>query len=88
MTAVYAVSLVGLSVAGALMLVRLKRGPTAADRIVALDTFLLVVVGGVAVQIARLDTPRYAGILVVVSLLAFVGTVTVARFLERREDDR
>ncbi|MFZ5869680.1 MAG: monovalent cation/H+ antiporter complex subunit F [Actinomycetota bacterium] len=88
MTGVYAVSLLGLTVSGALMLVRLMRGPTAADRIVALDTLLLVVVGGVAVQIALLGTPRYAGILVVVSLLAFVGTVTVARFIERRESDR
>lgn len=88
MTGVYAVSLLGLTVSGALMLVRLMRGPTAADRIVALDTLLLVVVGGVAVQIALLETPRYAGILVVVSLLAFVGTVTVARFIERRESDR
>lgn len=86
MSVVYLVSLVGLALAGALILVRLLRGPTASDRIVALDTLLLVVVGAVAVQIARLDTARYAGVLVVVSLLAFAGTVTVARFLERRED--
>ncbi|MFC5997526.1 monovalent cation/H+ antiporter complex subunit F [Quadrisphaera sp. GCM10027208] len=87
MNVVYDISLLGLAVAGALMLVRLLRGPSGADRIVALDTLLLVVVGAVAVQIARLDTPRYAGILVVVSLLAFLGTTTVARFLERRKED-
>lgn len=87
MTVVYTVSLLGLGVAGALVLIRLLRGPTASDRIVALDTLLLVVVGAVAVQIARLDDSSYAGVLVVVSLLAFVGTTTVARFIERREDD-
>jgi multicomponent Na+:H+ antiporter subunit F len=85
---VYAVSLLGFAAAGGMVLVRLLRGPTASDRIVALDTLLLVVVGAVAVQVARLDDRAYAGVLVVVSLLAFVGTVTVARFLERREDDR
>jgi multicomponent Na+:H+ antiporter subunit F len=85
---VYVVSLVGLSVAAALVLVRLLRGPTASDRIVALDTLLLVVVAAVAVQVARFDSTRFAGILVVVSLLAFVGTVVVARFIERREDER
>lgn len=86
MTAVYAIAQVGLSVAAALVLVRLLRGPTASDRIVALDTLLLVVVAAVAVQIAWLANPRFSGILIVVSLLAFVGTVTVARFIERREE--
>jgi len=84
---VYVVALIGLTAAGGMILARLLRGPTGADRIVALDTLLLVVVGGIAVQIARLGTPRYAGILVVVSLLAFVGTTVVARFLERREEE-
>jgi multicomponent Na+:H+ antiporter subunit F len=83
---VYTVALAGLGVSAALILVRLLRGPHASDRIVALDTLLLVVVGAVAVQIARLEERAYAGVLVVVSLLAFVGTVTVARFLDRRED--
>lgn len=85
MTAVYAASLLGLTAAGAMILARLLRGPTASDRIVALDTLLLVVIGGVAVQMALLDDRVYAGILVVVSLLAFIGTTTVARFIDRRE---
>lgn len=88
MNVVYAISLLGLAAAGGMVLVRLLRGPTASDRIVALDTVLLVVVGAVAVQVARLDDRAFSGVLVVVSLLAFVGTVTVARFLERREEDR
>jgi multicomponent Na+:H+ antiporter subunit F len=86
MNVVYLISLLGLAVAGAMMLLRLLRGPSASDRIVALDTVLLVVVAVVAVEVARLGDRAYAGVLVVVSLLAFVGTTTVARFLERRED--
>lgn len=87
MNVVYAASLVGLALAGAMILARMLRGPTASDRIVSLDTLLLVVVGAVAVQVARLDDRAYAGILIVVSLLAFIGTVTVARFLGRREGE-
>lgn len=86
METVYDVALAGLIASGALVLVRLLRGRTASDRVIALDTLLLVAVAAVAVQIARLDQEEYAGILVVVSLLAFTGTVTAARFLERRED--
>lgn len=85
MSVVLGISLLGLGVAGSLMLVRLVRGPTSSDRIVALDTLLLVVVAAVAVQVTRLQDRYYAGVLVVVSLLAFTGTVVVARFLERRE---
>ena len=85
MTAVYAISQLGLTVAAAMILARLLLGPTPSDRIVALDTLLLVVVAAVAVQVAWLDNARFSGILIVVSLLAFVGTVAVARFIERRE---
>jgi multicomponent Na+:H+ antiporter subunit F len=60
------------------------RGPTLADRVVALDGLLIVVVSGIAVGAARSGTTAYLDVLVVVSLLAFVGTVTVARFIERR----
>lgn len=84
MTAVLGTALAGLAVAGAMMLVRLVRGPTSSDRIVALDTLLLVIVAAVAVQVARDGDRYYSGVLVVVSLLAFTGTVVVARFLEKR----
>lgn len=86
MDVVYVVALAGLGVSALLLLWRLLRGPSASDRIVALDTVLLVVVGGVAVQVARTGERAFVGVLVVVSLLAFIGTTSVARFLEREEE--
>lgn len=79
------VTLVGLGVAGALIMFRLVQGPTNADRIVALDTLLLVVVAGTAVEIARRGADRFTPVLVAVALLAFIGTITVARFFERSD---
>jgi multicomponent Na+:H+ antiporter subunit F len=79
----YIIALVGLSLSVALILTRLLRGPTNADRIIALDTILMAVIGGVAIQMAVTESQRFAPILVALSLLAFVGTVAVARFLER-----
>ena len=73
MNTVLGIALAGLAVAGAMILVRMVRGPTSSDRIVALDTLLLVVVAAVAVQVARLENRSYVGVLVVVSVLAFVG---------------
>lgn len=81
---VVAVCMVGLSLAAALCLVRLVLGPTVPDRIVALDSLLYVVVSGIAVSAAARRDGSFLAVLLAVALLGFVGTVTVARFVERR----
>ena len=84
MTTVALVCLAGLALAAALALVRLVLGPSVPDRIVALDTLLQVVLGGIAVAAALTRDGSYLAVLVAVALLGFVGSVTVARFVERR----
>lgn len=81
---VVAVCFLGLGLAALMCLVRLVRGPTVPDRIVALDALLIVVVSGIAVGSAVDGEGDYLALLLAVSLLGFVGTVTVARFVERR----
>ena len=84
MTVVVVICLVGLAVAAGMCLLRLVRGPSVPDRIVALDALLLVVVAGIAVGAAATGDGYFLALLVAVSLLGFVGTVSVARFVERR----
>ena len=84
MSAVVVVCFAGLAVAALLVLVRLLRGPSVPDRIVALDTLLQVVVAGIAVGAAATGSSAFLAVLVAVTLLGFVGTVLVARFVERR----
>lgn len=84
MSVVVAVCLVGLCLAAVLCLVRLVLGPSVPDRIVALDALLYVVVSGIAVGAAADRDGSFLAVLVAVALLGFVGTVTVARFVERR----
>jgi multicomponent Na+:H+ antiporter subunit F len=83
-TVVFGVCFTGLAVAALLVLVRLVRGPSVPDRIVSLDTLLQVVVAGVAVAAASTRRGDFLAVLVAVSLLGFLGTVIVARFVERR----
>jgi multicomponent Na+:H+ antiporter subunit F len=74
-----------LCLAGVVALARVIRtGTSVADRIVALDLVLMIVVMGIAVYSVLRDTGVFLDVLVVVSLLGFVGTITVARFIERR----
>ncbi len=84
MTTVFAVCFAGLAVAAVLVLVRLLLGPSVPDRIVALDTLLQVVVAGIAVGAAVTRSGEFLAVLVAVSLLGFLGTVVVARFVEQR----
>ena len=84
MSAVLFVCFAGLGLAAVLVLVRLVLGPSVPDRIVALDVLVQIVVAGIAVAAAVTRDGTYLSVLVAVSLLAFVGTVTVGRFIERR----
>lgn len=73
-----------LTIAGLGCLVRLlRRGGSVADRIVALDTLLVVVVSGLAVEAARTGDTTFLDVMVIAALLAFTGTALVAKFIER-----
>ena len=81
MTVVYWLAY-GLLGAGALLaLVRLGLGPSLLDRVVATDTLLVIIAGGLAVHAGLQRDPTVVPVLVVVSLLAFVGSVSVARYI-------
>ena len=84
MSAVLVVCFAGLGLAAVLVLVRLLLGPSVPDRILALDVLVQVIVAGIAVAAAATRDGTYLSVLVAVSLLAFVGTVTIGRFIERR----
>ena len=84
MNVVSVVGLVAVACAAALCLARLVRGPSLADRIVALDALLIMLVSGVAVDAARTGVGTYVDLLIVTALLGFVGAVLVARYIEQR----
>lgn len=76
--------LLALAAAGALF--RAERGPSMLDRTVALDVFTTTTVAFVALEAAysrRVDT---IPVLVVLSLVGFVGSVTIARFASREPE--
>ena len=67
---------------GALLaLTRLALGPSLLDRVVATDTLLVIISAGIAVHAALQRDPTLVPVLVVVSLLAFVGSVSIARYI-------
>lgn len=69
---------------GVLCAARALSPTTVPNRLVALDLLLVTIVLGIVVLVFRTLSNLFVDLLVVVSLLGFVGTVTVARFVERR----
>ena len=84
MTVVTTIAFAILALSGVLCLARLVRGSSVADRIVALDLLLVLTVSGIAVTAIATDSGVFLDVLVVAALLGFIGTVTVARYMERR----
>lgn len=76
---------VGLAIGAVVALIRAIGGPTLADRIVALDLMLLLLAAGIAAEGARSGTTWFFPVAIVVALVAFAGTVLVARFIEWRD---
>ena len=66
-----------------LVLWRLARGPTAADRVIALDLLsMLVVAFLVSVSIHAQET-SYLDVAIAYACIAFLGTVALARYITR-----
>lgn len=83
MIAVTNIGFVMLGLAATMTLVRLFRGPSLADRMVALDTLLFIGAAAVGAYIARTGSTAFVAVLVAIALVAFVGTVAVARAIEQ-----
>lgn len=69
-----------LTVAAAGTLYRLAKGPALLDRVVATDVLLAIVGAALAVDMAYNRHLDNLVLLVIVSLVGFLGSVTVARF--------
>ena len=73
-------SLVGVGVAFAL--IRLLVGPTAFDRVVALDTLNIIITASIALIALLLKSSLYLDIALAYGILSFLETIVFARFLE------
>ena len=77
------IALVVLLLSIFLALVRLIRGPDAADRIVALDLISVLIVALLAAYSISSGETSFLDVAIGYALIAFLGTVALSRFLER-----
>ena len=79
-TAIYLV----LLAAGACFGFRLLAGPSLADRVLALDGLLVVGMSAVATHAMDMKIGAYIPTIVVASLVGFISTAVIARYIEGR----
>ncbi|HZH14709.1 MAG TPA: monovalent cation/H+ antiporter complex subunit F [Archangium sp.] len=82
-TLVLEVTLGLLTLSLGLVFVRLVRGPTAPDRVMALDMMGGLTIGMTAVYSVYTHEPHLLRVAAGIALISFLGTVAVARYLER-----
>lgn len=76
-----------LILGAALCLYRVLRGPTAADRIVAIDIFGILIVGFCAIAAVATGRDWYLDIGIAWALQSFIGSLALAKYLEGRSFD-
>jgi multicomponent Na+:H+ antiporter subunit F len=80
-------SFVVLSLGAVAFLIRMLLGPTVADRMVAVDGVLAVVICGILLGVAQTDSILTIDSVIVVALVAFVATGVIGRYIENRGED-
>lgn len=77
------VTLATLGVALLIAFVRLVKGPTLPDRVVAMDLIGVLVVGLIVVLAAWTGVRATLDAAIVIALIGFLGTVAYATYIER-----
>ena len=81
--AVCRLCLVALIVAGALTMIRLSIGPRAADRAIALDTLTMIFIGAICILSMLWGSELYFDTVWILTLVGFLGSAAIGRYLER-----
>lgn len=86
-------ALVIISIATLGLVYRVIKGPSIPDRVVALDAIGVSLISIIALLSVVTQTEFFLEIILLLGILAFIGTVALAKFIERGEifehdDDR
>ncbi|WP_246940587.1 Na(+)/H(+) antiporter subunit F1 [Bacillus pinisoli] len=77
------ISLVIVSISILLLLYRTIKGPTNPDRAIALDSIGISLIALAALVAIKLNTTFFNEVILLIGILAFIGTIAVAKFIEK-----
>ncbi len=62
---------------------RIVKGPSIPDKVLALDMLGVNIISGVAIFSVLLKTTAFLEVILLIGILSFIGTIALARFIER-----
>ncbi|MEI5907798.1 Na(+)/H(+) antiporter subunit F1 [Bacillus spongiae] len=77
------ISLIAVSLSMLGLIYRVVKGPSIPDRVVALDAIGINLVAFVALISMLLETHAFLEVILLIGILAFIGTVAFSKFLEK-----
>jgi len=81
---VYDIALILIGVCMLMATLRLLRGPTLADRVIALDLLAFFAAGAISIVAMGSQRPELLMVAIVVALLTFMSTAAFALYIERQ----
>lgn len=79
---------VGMLFSLVLVFIRLIKGPTLADRVVALDLIAFITVGFIAVHTLASGQKSLLDVAITLGLVAFLGTIAFAGFIAKQNQQQ
>ncbi|MGO1244029.1 MAG: monovalent cation/H+ antiporter complex subunit F [Sphingobacterium sp.] len=76
-----------LAISVMLVFIRLYRGPAVVDRVIALDLIITIGTGIITVYSIRTNQKVLLDVAIILALIAFLGTVAFAYYIEKQKDD-
>lgn len=76
-------ALIIISISMVLLIYRVIKGPSVPDRVIALDAIGINLISFVAILSIILKTSAFLEVILLIGILAFIGTVAFAKFLEK-----
>lgn len=74
-----------IALSSLLLIIRLIKGPSIPDRAISLDAIGINLIGITAIISVVLNTNAFLDVILLLGILAFIGTVAIAKFLEKGE---
>ncbi|MVZ61614.1 monovalent cation/H+ antiporter complex subunit F [Sphingobacterium humi] len=76
-----------LTISVLLVFIRLFKGPTVVDRVIALDLIITIGIGIITVYSIRQEQEVLLDVAIILALIAFLGTIAFSYYIEKQKDD-
>ncbi|MGO1520429.1 MAG: monovalent cation/H+ antiporter complex subunit F [Sphingobacterium sp.] len=76
-----------LTISVLLVFIRLFKGPTVVDRVVALDLIITIGIGIITVYSIRQEEEVLLDVAIILALIGFLGTIAFSYYIEKQKDD-